>query len=164
VEWGTATIWDRIEWASQVAEGVGIIFAVAAIGISIWSFKKQSMAESYRQLDEFYADIQAQALQDPRLASPDAHADDAAFMSKYDIYGFMVWNFIETISDRCEGSGKLCETWQPTLEYEGVMHSAWFRRNHGRFKSSFVKRMRAGGVSHAGNNRAELIKALAGDA
>jgi hypothetical protein len=52
-----------IEWTSQVAEGIVVIFVVAAIGMSIWSFKKQSIAESDLLQDAFDADIKAQALQ-----------------------------------------------------------------------------------------------------
>ena len=55
----------------------------------------------------------------------------------------MVWNFVETIYDRCQGRFKqrLRDTWYPIIAAENALHRAWFDRpeNRGKFKPVFVK-------------------------
>ena len=54
----------------------------------------------------------------------------------------MVWNFVETIFDRCQGWSKrrLRETWYPIIAAENAVHRQWFElpENRRRFKQSFV--------------------------
>ncbi|MDZ4081712.1 MAG: hypothetical protein U1E10_02155, partial [Bdellovibrionales bacterium] len=56
-----------------------------------------------------------------------------------DLYAFMVWNFIETIVDRCQNNKALSETWSPIILVEAKKHYAWFVKpeNKDKFKESF---------------------------
>jgi hypothetical protein len=53
----------------------------------------------------------------------------------------MVWNFVETVYDRCQGWTKrrLRETWYPVIAAENERHRAWFDRpeNRRKFKEPF---------------------------
>jgi hypothetical protein len=55
----------------------------------------------------------------------------------------MVWNFVETIYDRCQGWSKrrLRETWYPIIASENALHRQWFElpENRRRFKQRFVR-------------------------
>lgn len=45
---------------------------------------------------------------------------------EYDAYAFMVWNFLETIHDRCEEHADLLNTWAPIVAAENDFHRGWF--------------------------------------
>ena len=56
------------------------------------------------------------------------------------IYAFMVWNFLETVFDRCHRHKQLRDTWYPIISAENMLHRKWFdeRANRTRFKQAFV--------------------------
>ena len=58
---------------------------------------------------------------------------------EYDVYAFMVWNFIETIYDKCQNDRTLKETWGCIIIEEGQRHREWFLRaeNKPKFKDRF---------------------------
>jgi hypothetical protein len=45
---------------------------------------------------------------------------------EYDAYAFMVWNFLETIHDRCDEHPELLNTWAPIIAAENEYHRGWF--------------------------------------
>jgi hypothetical protein len=55
----------------------------------------------------------------------------------------MVWNFVETVYDRCQGWSRrrLRETWYPVIAAETAQHRAWFNRqeNRRKFKEPFCR-------------------------
>ena len=57
---------------------------------------------------------------------------------QYDAYALLIWNFIETIYDRCK-EPNLIETWKPILDAEGDLHAKWFSLNLDKFKLDFRK-------------------------
>jgi hypothetical protein len=139
MDWTELAAFKGIAWAAQVAQGVGTLVALFAIWATLHTANKQSELDRYRHIDELYLQLQMVMMQDRRLGSPAAHMADREFAAKYDLYAFMVWNFLETIYDRCRGNRELCDTWQPILEYEGTMHADWFNQLGGisRFKPKF---------------------------
>jgi hypothetical protein len=46
--------------------------------------------------------------------------------SQYDAYAFMVWNFLETVHDRCQEEPTLLGTWAPVVAAENELHRGWF--------------------------------------
>jgi hypothetical protein len=108
----------------------------------------------YSELDKVYADLLKIAIERPYLRQPVLlHGDDdlairadydpfpdvrilgknltetevAAKRAEYDAYAFIVWNFIETIHDRCyEYPDKLLETWATIVAAEDRIHRGWF--------------------------------------
>jgi hypothetical protein len=55
----------------------------------------------------------------------------------------MVWNFLETVFDRCDSTSNrnLRETWYPILATECALHRTWFDlpENRRKFKDRFCR-------------------------
>ncbi len=113
--------------------------------------RKIQAAAFYSELDRFYADILRIAIEYPFLRQPRAVAPDSRMMladydpypddphttiedikakqhkcAQYDAYAFMVWNFLETIHDRCHEHPNLYETWATIVSSENRLHRGWF--------------------------------------
>ena len=98
----------------------------------------------YSELDHFYADILKIGIEKPHLRSPKPIAsdeeamfgdyrpyapekdDDGTMAEQYDAYAFLVWNFLETIHDRCHEDESLRGTWKPVIAAENRIHRGWF--------------------------------------
>ena len=98
----------------------------------------------YSELDHFYADILKIGIDKPHLRSPKPIAsdeeamfgdyrpyapekdDDGTMAEQYDAYAFLVWNFLETIHDRCHEDESLRGTWKPVIAAENRIHRGWF--------------------------------------
>jgi hypothetical protein len=107
---------------------------------TVKNFKTDLEASYYAQLDSMYFDLLKLALERPHLTCPDTIIE-VQERQQYDIYAYMVWNFIETIYDRCEGDNGLEVTWHPVIEAENRLHRKWFddKRNEHKFKVPFRK-------------------------
>ena len=106
---------------------LGVVLAVylarigistAAIGIvltlffTLWSFAKSVRASYYAELDRMYFDLLKMAIERPYLLEAGA-ASDPVRQREYELYAFMIWNFLETVYDRCGKNKQLTETWYP---------------------------------------------------
>jgi hypothetical protein len=99
----------------------------------------------YSDLDRLYADILRLAIEKPHLRAPAPIVSDADVLARgyspypevpvgeaadkllqYESYAFLVWNFIETIRDRCADDPRLKETWGPVIGAENAIHRGWF--------------------------------------
>ncbi len=105
---------------------------------TIKNFKTDLEASYYAELDSMYFDLLKIALEHPHLTCPDTMTE-AKQRQQYDLYAYMVWNFIETIYDRCEGENGLEVTWHPVIEAENRLHRKWFdeKKNEHKFKVPF---------------------------
>ena len=137
------TAWSKAE---VVATGLGSIGIVLTLFYSAWSFRTTLREGYYAELDRVYFELLKLGLERPYLrASPPP--DDPAKASEYDAYAFMVWNFLETVVDRCDSMSKptaratssLRETWDPIVATECALHRAWFDmpENQCKFKEPF---------------------------
>ena len=108
----------------------------------MWSFTTTLRDAYYAELDRVYFELLKIGLERPELLSFPASPDPAK-ADQYGAYAFMVWNFVETIFDRCQGWSKrrLRETWYPIIAAENALHRAWFDlpENRRRFKQRFVR-------------------------
>jgi hypothetical protein len=131
--------WNK---AGVIAEALGSIGIVSTLFYSVWSFKTTLRDAYYAELDRVYFDLLKIGLERPELLSFPASPDPAK-AGAYGAYAFMVWNFVETIFDRCQGWSKrrLRETWYPIIAAEAALHRAWFDvpENRRRFKQRFVR-------------------------
>jgi len=133
------TVWTKAEVIAEVLGGLGI---VVTLGYSVWSFRTTLRDSYYAELDRVYFELLKIGLEHPELldfpTSP--HPDKAR---EYDAYAFMVWNFVETIFDRCQGWSKrrLRETWYPIIDAENARHRNWFNlpENRRKFKAHFCR-------------------------
>lgn len=105
----------------------------------------------YSELDEMYANLLRIAIDKPYLRAPQLLRDDGDVLkadydpypvsansaeaetveaahkrAQYDTYAFMIWNFLETIHDRCEQYPNLRDTWATIVAAEDQTHRGWF--------------------------------------
>jgi hypothetical protein len=131
-----------IAWtkASVIAQALGSLAIVLTLLYSIWSFTTTLRDAYYAELDRVYFELLKIGLERPDLLSFPT-APDPARAREYDAYAFMVWNFVETIFDRCQGRSRrrLRETWYPIIAAENALHRAWFDHpgNRSKFKERF---------------------------
>jgi hypothetical protein len=133
------TTWSK---AGVIAEACGSIGIVATLFYSVWSFRTTLRDAYYAELDREYFELLKIGLERPELVDF-AASPDPTKAREYAAYAFMVWNFLETIHDRCQGRFKhrLRDTWYPIVAAENALHRAWFDlpENRLKFKASFVR-------------------------
>ncbi len=105
---------------------------------------------AYADLDEFYIRLLSIAIEKPYLRNPypvppNSKNLDTPYKAypagpplaltghpvehyelQYEAYAFMIWNFLETIHDRCEEHPDLLDTWAPIVSAENEIHRGWF--------------------------------------
>ncbi len=132
-------MWTKAQVIAEVAGGIGIVFTLF---YSVWSFRTTLRDSYYAELDRVYFDLLRIGLEHPELLDfPES--PDPSKAREYDAYAFMVWNFVETVFDRCQGWSKrrLRETWYPVIAEENARHRAWFNhpQNRRKFKEPFCR-------------------------
>src|SRR5215469_7760302 len=128
--------WTEVQAVAESLAAVGIVFTLF---YSLWSFTRTLRDGYYAELDRVYLELLKIALERPYLLDFPT-APDPSKQREYDTYAFMVWNFLETIVDRCGGNKKLCETWYPVVAAENTLHRKWFDlpENRSKFKQGFI--------------------------
>ena len=134
-----------LEMVSGWAKAQVIVDAVAAVGVvltllySVRNFTQTLRDSYYAELDRVYLELLKIALEKPYLLDF-ATAPDPNKQREYDTYAFMVWNFLETIVDRCQGNKQLVATWYPIIAAENALHRNWFDLpvNRSKFKQGFI--------------------------
>jgi len=132
-------VWTK---AGVIAQALGSIGIILTLFYSAWTFATTLRENYYAELDRVYFELLKIGLERPYLlASPPPL--EPAKAKEYDAYAFMVWNFLETVVDRCEGSSNrhLRDTWYPVVATENAMHRAWFDlpENRRKFKARFTR-------------------------
>jgi hypothetical protein len=126
--------------ASVIAQALGSLGIVLTLFYSVWSFTTTLRDAYYAELDRVYFDLLKIGLERPHLLSFPT-APDPAKAREYDVYAFMVWNFVETVFDRSQGTSRrhLRETWFPIIAAENALHRGWFDQpeNRCKFKERF---------------------------
>jgi hypothetical protein len=130
-------VWTR---AGVIATGLGSIGIILTLLYSGYSFARTLRESYYAELDRAYFELLKIGLERPYLRVPTPSTEPGR-AAEYDAYAFMVWNFLETIVDRCDGPGNavLRETWYPVVATEAELHGAWFdvKENRKKFKDRF---------------------------
>jgi len=131
------TMWTKVQIIADTGAGIGIVLTLF---YSIWSFRTTLRDSYYAELDRVYFDLLQIGLEHPDLLDF-APSRDPSKAREYDLYAFMVWNFVETVYDRCQGWSKrrLRETWYPVIAAENAKHRGWFDlpENRLKFKEPF---------------------------
>jgi hypothetical protein len=125
---------------SMIALIATIIFTRKGIQESFRSFQATLETSHYSELDRMYFELLKASLEKPYLTNPAALKDDTQ-LKAYEIYAYMIWNFLEAIHDRCKGDKVLEATWYPVIDAENRLHSKWFqdKKNWHKFKEPFRK-------------------------
>ena len=112
--------------AVNLAQVAAALIAASTLFWGVCIYTKSSRLEHYTELDRLYFDIVALRMAHPHLGDPDLirrlnleQRTERAL--RYDSYALLIWNFIETIFDRCK-QRDLLETWKPILDHEGELH------------------------------------------
>jgi hypothetical protein len=132
----TAIRWTEAQVIAEAVVAIGVVFTLF---YSLWSFNRSLRDSYYAELDRVYLELLKIVLERPYLMDF-ATAPDPNKQREYDAYAFMVWNFVETIVDRCEGNKELCDTWYPVVDAENALHRKWFDlpENRCKFKAGFI--------------------------
>ncbi len=131
--------WNK---AGVIAQALGSIGIILTLCYSAWTFATTLRGSYYAELDRVYFALLKIGLERPYLLTSPPSADPTK-AREYDAYAFMVWNFIETVVDRCEGAANrhLRDTWYPVIAAENAIHRAWFDlpENRRKFKERFSR-------------------------
>lgn len=100
-----------------------VVVAMAAVP-QLLSLADTVRSSHYSQLDGIYFALLKMAVDKPYLRSQVPRSAGEA--AEYDAYAFGVWNFIETLRDRCEADQALKDIWAPVIATEHALHGAWF--------------------------------------
>ena len=116
--------------------------AGTALLYSMIAYTRTLKISHYNELDKAYQTVLNIAFQNIYLVKHELITTKEQ-QDKYDIYAFMVWNFLEAIYDKCMKDKHLKETWLPILCVEGRLHYKWFIRedNSDKFKTIFYTYM-----------------------
>ncbi len=132
-------MWAKAQVIAEAAGGIGIVFTLF---YSVWSFRTTLRDSYYAELDRVYFDLLQIGLEHSYLLDYPVSPDPSK-AREYDAYAFMVWNFVETVYDRCQGWSKrrLRETWYPVIAAETARHRDWFNlpQNRRKFKQPFCQ-------------------------
>jgi hypothetical protein len=139
VDTDVVMLWTK---ANVVATALGSIGIVLTLFYSAYSFATTLREGYYAELDRVYFELLRIGLDRPYLRAF-VPPTDPAQVREYETYAFMVWNFLETVVDRCESSSdrKLRETWYPVVATESALHRDWFevKENRAKFKGRFCR-------------------------
>jgi hypothetical protein len=124
-----------------IATVAGGLAAFITLFHTLKSFAKSVERAHYSELDSMYFNVLKVALEKPYLMNQTAKRTNAQDR-EYNIYAFMVWNFLEAIHDRCgehSDHSDLRDTWYRVIEVEHTKHKEWFRHpdNENKFKKCF---------------------------
>jgi hypothetical protein len=127
--------------------GVDTLIDLLAVGVAIFtiwnasrSLRRQLRNINYTEIDRLYFDLLSLKLTCQPNSGPDKRTRTKTFN---DTYSLLLWNFIESIVDRCQvkrhvkGDSELFETWKPIIMFEGANNIDWFCENRAKFKESF---------------------------
>lgn len=130
------TMWQAL---SSVMAIIATIMATFALVYSVRTYKRTMQVVHYGEIDRMYFDILKEAMAKPYFAKSDIPKDELQ-QQEYEIYAFIMWNFLEAIYDRCERDRDLQKTWYPILELESDAHKPWLDKdgNRKKFKNEFL--------------------------
>lgn len=120
--------------------GIGAtLIALFALVYSIRTYRKTMQIVHYGEIDKMYFEILKEAMNKPHVIRQNIIRSEEQ-EAEYDIYAFIVWNFLESIYDRCVLDNQLKKTWFPIIETERSIHLAWIQKSENRpkFKDEFL--------------------------
>ncbi|WP_263833421.1 hypothetical protein [Sulfurospirillum oryzae] len=130
------TLWTAV---SAIMSILATMMAIFALIYSMRTYRKTMQIVHYGEIDKMYFEILKEALNKPHLVRQGIERS-VEQETEYDIYAFIVWNFLESIYDRCMLDHALQKTWFPIIEAERKIHVAWIQKDENRvkFKAEFL--------------------------
>jgi hypothetical protein len=139
----------------------GFLLTALLVLPQVNSLAETSRSAHYSQLDAMYLEILKMAVARPHLLNPkDPDPDRRA---TYVSYAYIVWNFLETVRDRCGEDETLRTIWAPVIAAEHNLHRDWFYQETAAYRDKlgpkfriefvdFVRNQVAGGAGVACGN------------
>jgi len=117
-----------------VVWGTGLFGAA----LSARKFAENQRIEAYTEIDGMYLQLLAIAIDKPFVLEPSEIVEKRQRL-QYGAYAYAMWNFLETIADRCRTDPVLKDTWYPVFAHESGLHRAWFDdpANRLKFRNAF---------------------------
>ena len=130
------TLWTAI---SSIMGVIATTLAIFALIYSMRTYRKTMQIVHYGEIDKMYFEILKEALAKPHLVQKNIERSTEQEV-EYDIYAFIIWNFLESIYDRCMLDHDLQKTWFPIIEAERKIHLSWIQEseNRAKFKAEFL--------------------------
>ena len=131
------TMWTAV---SSMMGVVATLLAIFALLYSMRTYRRTMQIMHYGELDKMYFEILKEALSKPHLVRKDIERNEEEIV-QYSLYAFIVWNFLESIYDRCMLDVHLQKTWFPIIEAERFIHLSWIQEpeNRSKFKKEFLE-------------------------
>lgn len=131
-----ATFWTAI---SSIMGVIATTMAVFALLYSMRTYNKTMQIVHYGEIDKMYFEILKETLAKPHVVRQNIVRSEEEDV-EYGIYAFIVWNFLESIYDRCTLDNALKTTWFPIIETERTTHIEWIQnpQNRIKFKDEFL--------------------------
>ena len=124
------TLWTAI---SSIMGIIATTLAIFALIYSMRTYRKTMQIVHCGEIDKMYFEILKEALAKPHLVRKNIERSGEQEV-EYDIYAFIVWNFLESIYDRCMLDTDLQKTWFPIIEAERKIHLLWIQEHENRTK------------------------------
>ena len=124
------TMWTAI---SSIMGIIATTLAIFALIYSMRTYRKTMQIVHYGEIDKMYFEILKEALNKPFLLKHDSERSTEEEL-QYNTYAFIVWNFLESIYDRCMLDHALQKTWFPIIQAERKIHLPWIQENENRAK------------------------------
>src|SRR4051812_39819031 len=125
----TGWVTPKLDYGNLIS-ATGLLFTIIVLLVSVVpgvrSLAATARMTHYSQLDSMYQDILKMAVEKPYLRIPRNLGDEQQL--QYESYAFIVWNFLETVRDRCDGDNTLQSIWGPVIANESALHKDWFYR------------------------------------
>jgi hypothetical protein len=130
------TMWTAI---SSIMGIIATTLAIFALIYSMRTYRKTMQIIHYGEIDKMYFEILKEALNKPFLLKHDSERSTEEEL-QYNTYAFIVWNFLESIYDRCMLDHALQKTWFPIIQAERKIHFPWIHEsdNRSKFKAEFL--------------------------
>ena len=130
------TLWTAV---SSIMGVIATTMAIFALLYSMRTYRKTMQIVHYGEIDKMYFEILKEALGKPHLVRQGIERDGEQ-ETEYTVYAFIVWNFLESIYDRCMLDSELKKTWFPIIQAERNTHLEWIQRkeNRTKFKEDFL--------------------------
>jgi len=127
-----------------------LLISALSFVFSMYSLFKNDAKQNYLEQDKQYSDLLKLALNDPELReqrtiNQKTRAGDKKFVTRYNIYAYLMWNCLETFYDLSSKEGLfhknkskiIDQTWIPVIIEENKIHYNWFKQNQRLFKEEF---------------------------
>jgi hypothetical protein len=119
---------------------ITVLILFVSVVPSVDSLAKTANSAHYAQLDTMYLDILKLGIDKPYLIHRGKMTP--ARLPEYDGYAYVVWNFIETVRDRCADDDDLKSIWGPVIAFECALHRDWFNEETLHYRANPLPKFR----------------------